>query len=294
MSPSQPPDPHPSPHDEPPDRKALARALFRPRTMHVGEALCTILGVQYDNSIDDDDLLRRSRRDSMRALSLYLGRRLSPIYDPAQAWAALVASGVFLDGWPSDSRRRFAGRCMDCVKAYDACARCTAAGERWPHPPRVRAAVTLAADPAGVARAEALAREARARWQLWWDVRVDDTVTWRVLHKARICESTCMSVPGLWAANGLTYGQNSAREQIIRELCDLRPDLCDPADWYVAFLRVGDLLFDQARYHALAAEGREPFASRPDPFAPQIALLELGYAMGQQHAQPLELLALEL
>lgn len=103
-----------------------------------------------------------------------------------------------------------------------------------------------------------------------------------------------MGVPGLWAANGLTYAQHSAREQIIRELSERRPDLCDPADWYTAFLSVGDLLFDQQRYRELAAEGREPFASRPDPFAPQLALLELGYALGNQHAQPLELLALEL
>jgi hypothetical protein len=82
------------------------------------------------------------------------------LIDPAEAWEALATHGVIPLGWVTDEGRRFVRRYNIATDRLP---------KPTPHPPSVRACVTLASDPQGVETAEHLARElgARPRLVVW-------------------------------------------------------------------------------------------------------------------------------
>ncbi len=89
------------------------------------------------------------------------------IRDPGEAWEALAARGLIPAAWVDDPARRF----IDGPGARDVLAS---------QPTDVLAAVALAADAGGIARAEALAVELTARLAVWGSPR-PRRVAWRVL-----------------------------------------------------------------------------------------------------------------
>ncbi len=100
-------------------------------------------------------------------------------------WARLAERDVFPRGFAENPDREFGEVCSACWRPGDArgptvrCAACgDALGRARSSPPSVALAVALASDPNGVAAAEALACEARARLAPWGTRALSRVVWW--------------------------------------------------------------------------------------------------------------------
>jgi hypothetical protein len=218
---------------------------------------------------------------------LALARAVAAGYDDAvAAWEALAASGVIPLAWVGDPGRLFA--CLDCGgigTIDDETFHAPAA-----HPWSVETAVAFAADPAGVLRAEALAREVVARLAPW-GVPQPARVVWRV-GAPRDATPAALAPPMDAAWRAWSAVPRAAR--LARVPQGSLPD----GVWGLV-----DSQFVAAQQWAACAavDGGtvlrgEPvrFADLPDPFAPLVALWETGYALDAITAEAVVLVAPEV
>ncbi len=227
---------------------------------------------------------------------------LDGISEPAEAWEVLAARGLIPVEWTSGGARQVT---VDGVR----CERCGAKVEFIGHlrdcpdantPATVRAAATLAADPAGISAAESLAKLAFER--LYGDVAVaDPRIVWRVGESAK-CSPLSDRRPGQVRAKSAKPGLWEAWSTFAREF-RARDDLPVPRGYrrYREGLYVLDFVVDpwaerQARsaievalqpwMYALQRDAvfhwgwalsvRE---TRPNPFTPVCDVWALGYAV---------------
>ena len=192
--------------------------------------------------------------------------------DGRSAWDALVHEDLV----PTDAfqRQMYCVPCGSCPidengdLAYSQCPACSPAGFVFAYPRSVAASVTLASDPEGVTRAEALAQEAARRLRLW-NVNIGDGIRWQVESLAGTRNSGCMRPP-------LTVVQANARAWMQRAMREAQVIGDDAAkletDAFVCWQ-------GQRIYDALMHEGVEPYATRPNPYTPLVEILQLGYTL---------------
>lgn len=228
---------------------------------------------------------------------------LDGITEPAEAWEVLAARDLIPVEWTSGGSRQVT---VDGVS----CKRCGAKVEFIGHlrdcpdantPATVRAAATLAADPAGISAAESLAKLAFER--LYGDVALaDPRVVWRVGEHSK-CGPLSDRRPGQVRAKSAKPGLWEAWSTYVKQFRGERDDLTLPPQYR---------RYDEGRFVHEAQGGRwldgvarslveivlEPWVralqrdavfhwgwalsvreTRPNPFTPVCEVWALGYAV---------------
>lgn len=113
-------------------------------------------------------------------------RATAGIIGAREAWSALAAAKVIPSTWEESADRAFfAVPCPECpldehgdLEHYG-CTSCKAGSFQFAYPRNVAACVTIAADPEGILRAEAIAKEAR-RCLRAWGATIGANLVWQV------------------------------------------------------------------------------------------------------------------
>lgn len=212
--------------------------------------------------------LMKPRRTQLAAVR----RAVKGAADGRLAWDALVHQHLV----PPDAfqRQMYCVPCGTCPVdengdlAYSQCPSCSPAGFVFSYPRSVAGSVTLASDPDGVVRAEALAQEAARRVRLW-NVSVGDGTRWQIESLLRARDSGFMRPPlTILQANPRAWMQRAMQEgQVIGDDASKLE-----TDAFVCWQ--GERI-----YKALTHDGVEPYAARPNPYTPLVEILEIGYAL---------------
>jgi hypothetical protein len=236
-----------------------------------------------------DRILRPSRvaLDAARAAA-------SGLTDARAAWDTLGARGLIPAAWRDDPRRRFPWfPDLDPRERAQALRRAPYV-PRAPCPDDVAACALLAADVAGVERAEASGRAFAAALRAW-GVPAADTVLWVPTsfcgHEAQLHDTK----PGVWEPDGFAFRVfgETRWEEVARVIDRLRGEAAaasmDAAHRARAASIVGPWVFAEERWIEAvrtrqgAPQGEKPggslYADLPDPFAPALALYESGYGV---------------
>ena len=201
------------------------------------------------------------------------------ISDAETAWKQLAERGVIPVNWTSGSERSFfLVPCPACDvdergdwKEWG-CPACSASGYEFAYPRNLQACLAIAANPQGVVRAEASAREAILRLRAWGE-KVGDKLVWQIESKLRILESgfrrppkaIYMSHAGEWFAGADPFAQDRKFAAPLGEESRLFSDVIV-------------CLHGERTYDAFARRRVAPYDERANPYTPLLDILALGYA----------------
>ena len=207
------------------------------------------------------------------------------VVDPGEALELLAARELIPMSWPVGTERGFArGSCATCGRVQEHTSRCPHKDRSLAElivraPPHLASVVTLASDPEGVSTAEALAREAVARWEPWSGMR-PKRVCWAIgsiLGK----ETDHPGPRGPWMAARRaaeiagSYAPVAAFDKRVTGRAQQFSD---------AFYGSQEWSYAASRRLAVQPGPKTPeplvgrrFAELPDPFAPALAIWALGY-----------------
>ena len=176
------------PVDAPVDPRELAARVFRPARPRFAEALSVVTALPPAEALAAWERTIELRAQNKRIDDVWV-RRPRGLRDPAEAWELLAARGVIPRAWVErdPGRRRARCECLVCAihtrpSVRARCPACRGVGgavSDGAAPPTVRGCLTLASDPDGVERAEALARELSVR--LGARCAGDPAITWWVI-----------------------------------------------------------------------------------------------------------------
>jgi hypothetical protein len=229
---------------------------------------------------DDLDSLLRTFLRPARPLEAVARAVVAGRSDPHEAWEALAAHDVIPSAWVGDASARAYARAPRAPtpfsKTMSPCddARCAHCAEaRWVDdardaPGSVLACATLASDPAGVATAEALARECAARLPTPVEVT---RVVWRVGARGALLPGA--SLTALSEMDSLVWEHG----------CDA---VADPLSLTAGDLHAFELNEGHARRALLAAlVGRSAATARDTALAPFASLCARGYLLLGVHGR---------
>lgn len=206
-----------------------------------------------------------------------------------EAWETLAARALLPMAMVDDPARRFGKmvRCRHCTawrwlgrpvhaSRWPWCKRCFGWAEAVEpaslraHPPNVLACAAFAADPEGVAKAEALAREMVAR-RVPWGAPPTDVVVWHAIAPERYRGSTVQpdALRKVLSRGGVAHDEYRALGGRVGEVLG-----GGNVQIYVSACGV-----DHTRWCAAVAEERPEVAARLDPFEPERALWATGYGL---------------
>lgn len=214
-------------------------------------------------------------------------------YHPREAWEALAARELIPMAWTDDATRRFradvtrlvAGNTHTQTMEFD-----------YPSPTEL--AVLLAADPQGVARAEALLREVKQRLAPWLDTAELPGVVWRMhapqRDQAPVIRDFKLEGYGPPSLLYPVWYALSSPDRIVRD-----PEAVEAARAFInqreannELIQAAWLAGAQVLWRKAARERRrvdptstpmfiKPMTQRfdelPDPFEPYLSLIETGY-----------------
>lgn len=170
------------------DPREFAARVFRPARPRFAEALSVVSALPAAEAVAAWERTIELRAHNKRIDDVWV-RRPRGLRDPAEAWELLATRDVIPRSWAerAPARHRVRCECLVCAvhtrpSVRSRCPACRGAG--WSAgdgaaPPTIRGCLTLASDPDGVERAEALARELSVR--LGARCAGDPAIEWRVI-----------------------------------------------------------------------------------------------------------------